>query len=309
LLTKHWGSTLIGKVDLVMWTKNGAETLPLVLKRISDVIPNEFVNKRIIVDDRSTDDTREIAKSAGWDVVLNEGKGISDGANTALKHVTSEHFISFEQDILLAPEWWQKVPKHLSDPKVAVASGLRLSNQPIALRKIQEYALERFQGRERDIGPFPSGRTLDNTIYKTRVIRQIRGFPKLSISAGIDNILALQIHRNQLEWKVDYTVKSTHLRMGLRDELAHYYWYGTCSDMLEHLLSKRNVAMRPMILRLFFSPLRGLHIGIKKKAPQAVYIYPLIRFVGLKGMFDGRKRKSHAPLFKAPLMNENRISG
>jgi hypothetical protein len=52
------GVTLIDKVDLVMWTKNGAETLPLVLKRISGVMPSEFVNKRTIVDDRSADDTR-----------------------------------------------------------------------------------------------------------------------------------------------------------------------------------------------------------------------------------------------------------
>ena len=33
------------KVDLVMWTYNGASTLPMVLKRIGEVIPENFVNK------------------------------------------------------------------------------------------------------------------------------------------------------------------------------------------------------------------------------------------------------------------------
>jgi glycosyltransferase involved in cell wall biosynthesis len=72
-----------------MWTKNGLEPLPLVLERISEVIPDGFVNNRIIVDDRSTDGTREIAKSFGWQIIFIEGKGISDEKNTALKMLNS----------------------------------------------------------------------------------------------------------------------------------------------------------------------------------------------------------------------------
>ena len=89
-----------------MWTKNGAETLPLVLLRISEAIPEESVNMKLVVDDQSTDTTRDIAIAAGWKVVSNNGKGISDGANTALRHVESNLFVSFEQDMLLARDWW-----------------------------------------------------------------------------------------------------------------------------------------------------------------------------------------------------------
>ena len=286
----YLGLTLIAKVDLVMWTQNGAETLPLVLRRISEAIPKEFVDKRIIVDDRSTDDTRKIAKSFGWSVVPNEGKGISDGANTALKCVTSEHFISFEQDLLLAYDWWEKVPRHLLDPKVAIASGVRLPFRPLALRKLQEYAAENYKRKEKEGGFFPYVKTLDNTIYKTRAMRMLGGFPSLSVSAGVDHLLAQQVHSKGLRWKVDYDVKSIHLRKGLRDELAHYYWYGTHSDALERSLFKRNVSVRLMALRLFFSPLRGLQIALEKSVPQAIYIYPLLRFAVLRGVFDGRRR-------------------
>jgi glycosyltransferase involved in cell wall biosynthesis len=90
-----------------MWTFNGEKTLPAVLSRINQVVPKDRVNQKFIVDDRSKDNTVAIAKQLGWNVVRNEGKGISDGANTALKHVETEYFCSFEQDIILAPQWWQ----------------------------------------------------------------------------------------------------------------------------------------------------------------------------------------------------------
>lgn len=277
------------KVDLVMWTKNGAETLPFVLKRISEVIPDKFVNQRLIVDDHSTDETREIAESFGWTVIFNEGRGISDGASTALKHVTSEYFISFEQDLLLARDWWEKIPKHLSDPKIAVASGVRIPKQPLALKKLQEYVIEKYEKKRDKFESFLYGKTLDNTIYKTKIIRLLGGFPRLRISAGIDNVLAQHIHIKGFEWKVDYSVRSTHLRKGLKDELAHYYWYGTCSCQLEYILFNRPCDLKGVVSRAFFSPFRGLHIAVKKKVPEAVYIYPLIRFTILSGVLCGRK--------------------
>ena len=158
---------MIGKVDLVMWAKNGAETLPFVLKRIGEVIPDEFVNNRIIVDDNSTDDTREITRTFGWKVALNEGTGISDGANTALKRVETEFFISFEQDLLLAKDWWNKVPPLLLEKEnVAVASGIRIPDNPSVLRRLHEYITENYREESRRDPTHFYGKTLDNAIYK-----------------------------------------------------------------------------------------------------------------------------------------------
>jgi hypothetical protein len=232
----------------------------------------------------------EIAKCFGWDVIFNEGKGISDGANTALKHVKTEYFISFEQDLLLARDWWQRVPRHLLDPKVAIASGVRLTYQPSALRKLQEYAAENYKKEEKEGRFFPYLKTLDNTIYKTKIMRMLGGFPSLLVSAGIDHVLAQRVHLSGFKWKIDYDVKSIHLRKGLRDELTHYYWYGTCSDTLQRSLFKKKANAQLMALRLFFSPLRGLQIALKKNTPQAIYIYPLLRLAFLRGVFDGRRR-------------------
>lgn len=288
---------MIGEVDLVMWTKNGAETLPMVLKRINSAIPSEFVNNKVIVDDRSTDDTINIAKSFGWTIIFNEGTGISEGANTALKHVTSKFFISFEQDLLLAYDWWQKVPRLLEDPKVAIASGVRLPNQPLTLRKIQEYINERYKASEKKGEFILYTRTLDNTIYRTEIVRQIGGFPKFSGPAGVDQILAQRIHLAGFKWKVNYDVVSVHLRKGLREELAHNYWYGTCLDELEQALFKRNANVRKIILRFTFSPLRGLHMALKKGEPRTIYIYPLTRLAIVKGIVDKRRKSFNRGIF------------
>src|SRR4030067_1780963 len=173
--------TLVNKVDLVMWTKNGVRTLPLVLKRINEVIPSRFVNQKVVVDDQSSDDTVSIARRFGWKTLFNEGKGISEGANTALKHVESERFVSFEQDLLLSLEWWKTIPPLLDSPNVAAASGMRFASQPRGVRALQLYVARKYRGeanlsswlRTRRNAAFTLGSTLDNTIYKTHVIRAV----------------------------------------------------------------------------------------------------------------------------------------
>jgi len=280
---------LIDNVDLVMWTKNGAHTLPTVFSEINKVLPKNVVNKKIVVDDQSTDETCQIARSYGWTVINNQGSGISDGANTALKHVESDFFISFEQDLVLSDDWWLKVPKHLDACNVAVASGVRLPNKPQVVKKIQEFTMERNQRGVNSRDTFLYGKTIDNTVYKTDVIRSLGGFPKLSVSAGVDNVLALKLKEQGFEWVVDYSVESIHLRKGLVNELSHEYWYGTCYNALNIVLYKKNVNFKKMLLRGLLSPMRGLEIAFKKNAPSAIIVYPLMRFSVLKGISDGIK--------------------
>ncbi|MHA2060170.1 MAG: glycosyltransferase, partial [Candidatus Ranarchaeia archaeon] len=62
------------KIDLVMWAYNGAWVLPRCLASINREIPEAVVNRKIMVDDNSTDQTRAIGKKFGWKVVRNRGK-------------------------------------------------------------------------------------------------------------------------------------------------------------------------------------------------------------------------------------------
>jgi len=257
------------KVDLVMWTKNGEKTLHAVFNRISLVIPNENVGNRIVVDDASVDRTRRIARLFGWKVVDNEGSGISDGANTALKHVETEYFASFEQDVLLNWGWWDSIPPFLKDSDVAVASGVRLPVFSKSLFKISEYSLE----KARRLG-FPYFKTVDNTIYKTSVIRGLGGFPKTRML--IDTVLARQIKDAGFKWVVDADTVSVHLKTVL-DEVKSQYFYGLMgqSSFLED------------VSRAAFSPIRGLEVAWKKKHWQIMFVYPLLRLSHFLGVLRG----------------------
>jgi glycosyltransferase involved in cell wall biosynthesis len=293
---------MTGKVDLVMWTKNGAKTLAPVLKRINEVIPSESVNKRLIVDDHSTDNTREIAKSFGWTIVANAGTGISDGANTALGNVSSEYFVSFEQDLLLSPEWWKIIPPLLQAPTVAAASGMRFASQPRGVRALQRYVAKKYRGeanlaswlRTRQNAAFTLGSTLDNTIYKTDVIRAIGGFPKVQVNAGVDTTLAYRLRQAGFSWMVDYNVQSVHLRGGLRHELKHQYWYGMQSREIWQRIANETKQPPPIskfgiFYRFIISPFSGLFVAFKTREPSIAYIHPLIKFYYTKGFLESRK--------------------
>ena len=280
-------------LDLVMWTFNGAKTLNTVLSRINKVIPKEYVNKRFIIDDNSSDDTIAIAKLNGWKVCLNKGKGISDGANTALEYVSSKIFCSFEQDIILSEDWWIKVALPFLGSNYAVASGLRFNSKPCGVNNLLKYNTQKKCVGEawnnlKDSGAFLFGKTLDNTIYRTQMIRLIGGFPNFGANAGIDLVLACALEKYNLKWKVNYGVHSIHLRNGLKDELHHQRWYGMQREIINGELSKYDVNRSNKkfrsIISLFVPPVRGVQAAVAMKDATICYIYPMIRFYYIWGI-------------------------
>ena len=276
------------KVDLVMWTKNGEKFLLSVLNRIDSVIPYECVNQKILVDDHSNDRTVEIARDFNWTVYENPSMGISAGANEALRRVKSPFFISFEQDLLLAKDWWSRIPLHLESSKVAVASGVRFPDRPVGLRKLYQYLAK----KGRQVKPYMFGMTLDNTVYKTKIIKALGGFPWVNRNSGVDVILAYKISDAGFQWIVDCDVQSTHLRYGLRSELRHEEWHGYTLSEISHTI-RQEIGKRPHVTkwgtlsRFIFSPLRGLSIALTMDEPSIVYIYPLIRLYYVKGLLKG----------------------
>jgi glycosyltransferase involved in cell wall biosynthesis len=281
-------------IDIVMWAKNGESTLPMVLQRINQVIPNAEVNQRILVDDNSTDRTAQIAKINGWKVIPNKGTGIGDGANTALDHVTTTYFASFEQDILLSPCWWNLICADLVKAKsksldIAAISGVRISDKPTGLRKLQEYNLKKYLQKSSDNVPYRFFKTLDNTLYKTSIIRQLGGFPRMPKSVGVDNILAAHIHDSGYAWLVDYNIVSTHLRKGLSQELNHNYWYGANYSLLHEIMKWETLTLRSQLPGLLFSPFRGLQVAIMEKNPEIIYIHPCIQLFTFRGIAAGMK--------------------
>lgn len=290
---------MIGKIDLVMWTKNGEKTLPIVLKQIDKVIPHENVCHKILVDDHSTDRTVEIAKSFNWDVYPNPEGGIPSGANEALRYVDRDFFISVEQDVVLAKNWWDKIPPYMQNPKIAVAGGIRVFSDRL-LRVISEFCLER------------SGRvevSMDNTIYKTQIIKALGGFPN-ECPICTDTILYKKINWfTPYKWIIDSTVVSVHLRKGMRHELKHLeIMSGKCKHtklcgcyyiphftepklIIRPASASSNSSNLTLLRILITSPIRGLHVATKKRCPEIFFVYPLIRLYILRGFLKSERLK------------------
>jgi glycosyltransferase involved in cell wall biosynthesis len=265
------------KADVVMWAKNGAKYLPLVLKRIEKVIPQNVINQKIMVDDSSIDETPEIAKKYGWMVYKNPQGGIPSGANEALSHVTAPFFISVEQDVLLARDWWSKISKHMENPKVAVVQGLRIYTHPV-LKCLDEYALSK-------VKDFTHGYSLDNNLFRTEAIRELGGFPN-KCPFCTDAYIRHRVDDSPYLWIVDETVISQHIRTGLRYELKHY------GNAIVKCRCKKYDGYGAIVNhgKIFLtSPLRAIQVAVQKRCPNIIWFYPLYRFQIVKSIILRRK--------------------
>ena len=192
------------KLDLVMWTLNGEKTLSQCLSSIEKAVPKDKIGQKIVIDGHSIDSTKKMCESFGWRVLDAKKVGIAHQANQALELVETEFFASFEQDIVLDPNWFNTISKHFEDESVAVAQGVRVSVNP-TLRNFERYALGNQLGYS----------SLDNTIYRTKMIRNVGGYyTKYTLVADRD--LQDRVRASGLKWIVDKTVISDHLKFSIR---------------------------------------------------------------------------------------------
>jgi len=270
-------------IDLTMWAKNGAEFLPLVLKRIDEIIPQEMRGRKIFVDDHSTDDSRKIAREFNWEVYENKEGGIGNGANIALGKVNSEIFASFEQDVLLAKNWLDKILPLIERPKVAVAQGWRLSTNRTLL--------------DLEIGvpwvKYPLY-SIDNNIYRTSVIRSVGGFPTY-VSYCVDGVLRSLVIRSGWKWITDTSTISVHLRsMSLLRYALTAERRGRDFAMASEIFleeERRKMGFRNLVRSFICSPIAATGLCFAKKNPFLVWYYPMVKFFTLKGYIEANHRR------------------
>jgi glycosyltransferase involved in cell wall biosynthesis len=276
---------MINKVDLVMWTKNGEAYLPQVLRRIDRVIPHEVVCHRILVDDHSSDRTVSIAREFNWEVYLNPSVGIASGANEALRHVDCDFFVSVEQDIILSRNWWDEIPKHMDDPLVACAQGVRVPTHPV-LRILEEW--------QRDVlGKKPSLVSIDNNIFRSKVVKSMGGFPRDCLICT-DMILMKKISaETPYKWVIDSNVTSLHIRNDLKASLEHPYKMGYLCAQTPYCIHDENPSLAVNLRILLTSPIRALQIALKRNYPNIIWAYPLLRLYQLNIALVWRNAKNN----------------
>ncbi len=240
-----------------MWAKNSEEFLCPVLKRIDHVIPFENINRRIFVDDSSTDRTILIAKDFNWEVYPNRKGFVRGGIIEAFRHTEMPFAVSVEHDVLLDENWWDIMPLHMEKSIVAVANGICLLTLP-SIRAIQMY----------QSGTFGSWIGLSNTIYRTKIIKSIT-IPK-HVTVSVDLELHRILGKLGYKWVVDSSVRSDHIRTSVLGHFAHLRKLYKLSNERQNI-DKRN-SLR-LALETLFSPLFGLNAAIKTKRPQVIPVY------------------------------------
>ena len=74
------------------------------MKSIMPLVKREWVHQILVVDGQSTDGTAEYAKEQGYDVVVQQKKGMRNAYMEALPHVTGDVILTFSPDGNSIPE-------------------------------------------------------------------------------------------------------------------------------------------------------------------------------------------------------------
>lgn len=122
------------KLSIIIPVFNEQKTIEEVLKRVQEEIIPLIDKEIIVVDDGSTDSTREKLKkfkSSGIEIILhekNQGKGAA--VKTGIKKATGDYIIIQDADLEYDPKFIKDLIKPILNNKAKVVYGTRLKRMP-----------------------------------------------------------------------------------------------------------------------------------------------------------------------------------
>jgi len=255
------------KVDVVVCAKNNAETIRPVLERVLRYVP---VNRLILIDGESGDETVKIAEGFGAEIYSDGGKGLGYARNTALSLVETPIFAFIDADTLIPKNWFSLI-RHFKDPKVAVASGYTFfgRNNPV-LKALSEYQLR----SDRSEPP-----SFSNALVRAKQVLDVGGI-RVDLPSCEDNELYERLSKNGFRWVVDKRIVAHHPR-SLSEHLSHVRWWGRGS----------RAAGKPVSFHawhLIKSPASGLKLALKAN-PALLLYYPMLRLSMYLGYVEEAK--------------------
>ena len=252
------------KVDVVVCAKNSGETLKPVLERVFRHVP---VNRLIVIDGESHDETVSIAEEYGAEIYSDGGKGLGYARNMALSLVETSIFAFIDADTLIPKNWFSLI-RHFEDPKVAVANGYTLfgCNNPV-LKALSEYKLRR-EGYEP-----PS---FSNALVRVKPVVEVGGIRE-DLPSCEDNELRERLGEHGYRWIVDKRIVAHHPR-SLSQHLTHVKWWGRGS----------RASGKPISLHAWFL-IKSLGSALKlsfQAHPALLIYYPLLRLSMYMGYLE-----------------------
>jgi glycosyltransferase involved in cell wall biosynthesis len=133
------------RFDVCIPTLNSGKTLEKCLKAIKEVIP---VNRIIIADGFSKDNTLEIAKKYGCEI-FQTNKSLGEVREMLMKRVKTEWFFFIDADIVVNKKWFYTLIRE-RDEKVGAVHGFGLPKGLISFfRKLLLFVKVKFRFKQR----------------------------------------------------------------------------------------------------------------------------------------------------------------
>lgn len=117
------------EVTVVLPTRNEEKAISIMLPRIQNALERLSVPYEIIVVDKSTDNTPEIAKQLGARVIRQEGIGYGDAYLTGFRHAEGKFIVMMDPDGSYDPEDIPSILKPLLEGKADFVIGTRLKGE------------------------------------------------------------------------------------------------------------------------------------------------------------------------------------
>ncbi|MEM1785750.1 MAG: glycosyltransferase [Candidatus Bathyarchaeia archaeon] len=217
------GSRNLPMVSIIVSTLNNEETIGECLKSIFELDYPQDLLEVIVVDGGSKDSTVTLAKNFPAKVMVKLSS--APGAyNYALKIAKGDIIGIIDADAKVERSWLKKLIVHLSDPKVAGASGtIKTWNRERALPRCIGYDIEyrysRIKGEAKRVATM-------NLLLKRNVLEEIGGFNE-ALPTQYDTDLGVRITSRGYKIILDPSAKCYHFnRPTWRSYFKQQFQYG-----------------------------------------------------------------------------------
>ncbi|MCK4634437.1 MAG: glycosyltransferase family 2 protein [Candidatus Aenigmarchaeota archaeon] len=163
----------------------------------------------IAINDGSTDNTLEVLKKyekKGVKIINKKNSGKADSLNHALKHVNTELFMCMDADSYPSPDSVKKMVGYMEGENVAgVSPALKIDEVNTFMQKIQwvEYIFSIFLRKVFSIFQCQYVLPGPGSIYRTKIIKDLGGFDKESITEDMEIAFRLQSKKYDIENSID----------------------------------------------------------------------------------------------------------
>ena len=210
----------IENLDVIIPTWNSMPEFQRCLKSIKKAFPEDIVNNIIVVDRHSNDDTIEMAKRFGCDIIIND-KSLGCARLDAIIHSSTKWITFIDSDIELPVNWFDKMKKFISDDSVGWVYGRAIADHP-KIKKASLYNLRKELKNKPKLLQFGERACTNNTICLREPLLNVDVGKLKNLSAWEDQLLGQTLQ--SFGYKIlEVPVACAHLRQSTHEKFGVYY--------------------------------------------------------------------------------------